>query len=100
MGFKRLAVFYDNDDCGIGLKDAFVKEAEKLGVEIVGREPYTGESIDFTPQLAKFKTLNPDAILISGLYNEAALIASQAKRQGIMTQLLVRTGYSLLNISR
>ena len=83
LGLKKVAVFFASTDYGIGLKDAFVKQAKSAGLEIVGEEAYKEGSQDFTPQLTKLKGAAPEAIFISGYYNEAALIADQAKKLGM-----------------
>ncbi|MBI3089099.1 MAG: ABC transporter substrate-binding protein [Candidatus Tectomicrobia bacterium] len=92
LKLRKVAVFYDNDDYGIGLKTGFVDEAKRIGLTIIAEEAYTRESTDFTPQLTKIRAAGPDAIFISGLYNEAALIASQARKLAIRTQLLSADG--------
>jgi len=83
LNIKKVAVFYENNDYGIGLKDAFLKEAKAIGLEVVGEEAYMKGAQDFTPQLTKLKGAAPQAIFISGYYNEGALIADQAKKLGI-----------------
>ncbi|MFZ5427446.1 MAG: ABC transporter substrate-binding protein [Thermodesulfobacteriota bacterium] len=83
LGLKKVAIFFANSDYGIGLKDAFTKQAKAIGLEIVGEEAYKEGSQDFTPQLTKLKAAAPQAIFISGYYNEGALIADQAKKLGI-----------------
>lgn len=83
LGLKKVAIFFANSDYGIGLKDAFTKQAKVVGLEIVGEEAYKEGSQDFTPQLTKLKAAAPQAIFISGYYNEGALIADQAKKLGI-----------------
>ncbi|MBU1001235.1 MAG: ABC transporter substrate-binding protein [Proteobacteria bacterium] len=83
LGLKKVAVFYENNDYGIGLKDAFVGEAKALGMEVVGVEAYVKGTTDFTPQLTKLKGAAPEGLFISGYYNEGALIASQAKKIGL-----------------
>lgn len=92
LKLKKISVFFDNDDYGIGLKDAFVDEAKKIGLSVVGIETYERDTIDFRPQLIKFKKLNPDAIFISGLYTQGALIAAQSRELGINVQLLGADG--------
>lgn len=92
LGLNRIAVFYDNDDYGIGLKDAFVNEAERIGLKIVGTESYERDTTDFRSQLTKFKQLNPEAIFMSGLYTQAAQIAAQSRELGMSTQLLGADG--------
>ncbi|EHJ46580.1 Extracellular ligand-binding receptor [Solidesulfovibrio carbinoliphilus subsp. oakridgensis] len=83
LGLKKVAIFYENNDYGIGLKDAFVKEGKKLGLTIVGEEAYKKGDQDYTPQLTKLKSAAPQAMFIAGYYPEGALIADQAKKIGL-----------------
>ena len=83
LGLKKVAVFYENNDYGIGLKEAFVIKAKELGLDVVGEEAYVKGTADFTPQLTKLKAGSPEGIFISGYYNEGALIATQAKKLGM-----------------
>lgn len=83
LGLKKVAVFYENNDYGIGLKEAFVKEGKKLGLTIVGEEAYKKGDQDYTPQLTKLKAAAPQAMFIAGYYPEGALIADQAKKIGL-----------------
>lgn len=83
-----VGIFYDNDDYGIGLKDAFVEEAKKRNINIVGLESFERDTVDFTPQLAQIASAKPDAIMIAGLYTQGAQIAAQARRMGITVPLM------------
>jgi branched-chain amino acid transport system substrate-binding protein len=84
LGAKKVAVFYDNDDYGIGLKNAFIKKCDEIGLEVVGEEAYVREqTFDYSTSLNKFEARSPDVIFISGLYNEAAAIIRLARGKGI-----------------
>jgi len=83
LGLAKVAVFHENNDYGIGLKGAFVGEAQKIGLEVVGVEAYVKGATDFTPQLTKLKSAAPQGIFLSGYYPEGALIATQAKKVGL-----------------
>ncbi len=83
LGLKNVAIFYENNDYGIGLKEAFVAQAKKIGLNIAGEEAYVKGTTDFTPQLTALKGNNPDGLFISGYYNEGALIANQAAKLGM-----------------
>ncbi len=93
MGLKKVAVFYENNDYGIGLKDAFVKEAKKLGLNVVGQEAYKKGDQDFTPQLTKLKGAGPQAMFIAGYYPEGALIADQAQKIGLVVPKFGADGF-------
>ncbi len=92
LGLKRIAVFYENNDYGIGLKDEFVKQAKGLGLTIVGTEGYVKGATDFTPQLTKLMTGKPDGIFICGYYQEGGLIAGQARKMGFKSALFGADG--------
>ena len=103
LGLKKVAVFYDTNDYAIGLKDAFEKAAKSIGLEIVGVEAYTTDTVDFTPQLTKFKEVAPDGVFIAGYYEKGALILSQAKKLGINAQFMGADGLNnpeLINIAK
>jgi branched-chain amino acid transport system substrate-binding protein len=103
LGLKKVAIFYDTNDYAIGLKDAFEAAAKEAGLEIVGSEAYTGDTIDFAPQLTKFKELAPDGIFIAGYYEKGGLILSQAMKLGIKAQFMGADGLNnpeLINIAK
>ena len=89
---QSVAVFFDNDDYGRGLRNAFVDEAEKIGLNLVASEVYERDSTNFKAQLTSIKAKNPDAIFISGLYLEAGLIVKQARETGITAQFFGADG--------
>lgn len=81
--YETVAVLFDNDDYGRGLRDAFTAEAKKIDLEVVASGAYDRENTDFSTQLTRIKAKKPDVIFISGLYEQAALIVKQARKLGI-----------------
>jgi branched-chain amino acid transport system substrate-binding protein len=63
--------------------DAFEKELQAAGGEIVTRESFGLRDRDMTPQLTKIRELGPDAILVVGYVEPAAFIYRQAVELGI-----------------
>ncbi len=91
-GYKKVAVFYEVNDYSMGLMLAFMKEAKKLGIKILGTEAYTSDTSDFKPQLTKFKMMKPDAIFIPGYAPQGTLIVSQAVGLGLKTEFFGADG--------
>ncbi|WP_045211729.1 ABC transporter substrate-binding protein [Desulfonatronovibrio magnus] len=83
LELDNVAVFFENNDYGIGLKNAFVNKAQSIGLNIVGEEAYVSGASDFNPQLTRLRGRNPDGLFISGYYPEGALIANQARDLGM-----------------
>lgn len=83
-GHKRVAVLGALD---VGFYasyvDAFEKELNKAGGEIITRESFGLDDRDMTPQLTKIREMEPDAILVAGYVEPAAFIYRQAVELGI-----------------
>lgn len=82
-GYEKVVIFYEVNDYSMGLMGAFMQEAIKLGINVLGTEAYTAETTDFKPQLTKFKMMKPDAIFIPGYAPQGTLIVSQAVSLGM-----------------
>jgi branched-chain amino acid transport system substrate-binding protein len=91
-GFKRVAIFYEVNDYSMGLMSAFMKEAVKRGIKILGTEAYTSDTTDFKPQLTKFKMMRPDAIFNPGYAPQGTLIATQAASLGLKVSMFGADG--------
>jgi branched-chain amino acid transport system substrate-binding protein len=79
---KRFGFFYVNDDFGKGGFDAFVDASKKFGMSITAEERYSRGDLDFTAQLTRIRTSNPDALVEWSRYTEGALIHRQIKQMG------------------
>ncbi len=84
LGYTKVAVMYGDDDAfTTSGYDAFKAALEANGVEILTTETFKKGDADYSAQLTKIKNLNPDAIVVSALAEEAAGIMSQARQLGI-----------------
>jgi branched-chain amino acid transport system substrate-binding protein len=84
LNLKKVAIMYGNDDAYTqGGYDVFKASLTKAGIEILTEETFAKGDSDFSAQLTKIKTLNPDAIVVSALAEEAANIMVQARSLGI-----------------
>ena len=90
--FSAVAVLFDNDDYGRGLRDAFTAEAKNIDLEVVTSVAYDRENTDFGTQLTRIKGKKPDIIFVSGLYEQASLIVKQARKLGIKAQFFGADG--------
>ena len=78
---KKVGVIYNNSDAySTGIFNAFKKELEKKGMEIVAAETYPDDTnADFSAQLTKCKEAGADLILLPIYYTPASVILKQAK---------------------
>ena len=82
LGKNKVAIFYENNDYAIGLKDSFMAGAKSSGVNVTGAEAYMTGTTDFTPQLTKLLRDKPETIFLCGYHPEGALIAGQGRKLG------------------
>jgi branched-chain amino acid transport system substrate-binding protein len=92
MGKNKVAIFYENNDYAIGLKDSFMAGAKSSGVNVTGAEAYMTGTTDFTPQLTKLLRDKPETIFLCGYHPEGALIAGQARKLGFTGPLFGADG--------
>lgn len=84
LGYSKVAVMYGDDDAFTKSGyDVFKAALEANGVEILTTETFKKGDTDYSAQLTKIKSLNPDVIVVSALAEEAAGIMSQARQLGI-----------------
>jgi branched-chain amino acid transport system substrate-binding protein len=85
------------------VKDAFTKvdgtvvfpaELKQKNVSILDNISYQTGDIDYSAQVTKAKGLNPDGILIAGLYNEGGNIVREIRKQGMMQPIVGALGMS------
>jgi branched-chain amino acid transport system substrate-binding protein len=92
LGAKTAGVLYDvASEAPKSQAELFRTTFEELGGSIVAFETYTTGDRDFSAQLTKIKSVNPDVVFLPAYYNDVGLIAQQARRQGI-DQPLVGSG--------
>ncbi|VTZ26729.1 Extracellular ligand-binding receptor [Methylocella tundrae] len=81
FGVKKVAVLYGRDDAFTKSAYDVMKTAlADLNIEVLTTETFGAKDTDFSAQLTKIKSLNPDAIVVSALADAGAgiLLAKQA----------------------
>jgi branched-chain amino acid transport system substrate-binding protein len=93
LGVKKVAVMYANDDAFSKSGYDVMKGAlEKLGIQILTTETFGTKDTDFSAQMTKVKSVNPDAIVVSCLVEPAAGILLARKALGIPSSVRVIGG--------
>ncbi|MEJ1979348.1 MAG: ABC transporter substrate-binding protein [Acetobacteraceae bacterium] len=91
LGFKRPALMHLNTDWGRTAKDAFLKAAGPLGMEVVSVEGYLPAEQDFRPTLVRARDSKPDGLVLLSYYADGALISRQAHDAGLKLPILAGT---------
>src|SRR5260221_10877204 len=75
---KSVYVLDDSGAYGVGIADAFQKQAEKRGLKVLGRDQLNPKEADFTTVLTKIKSMNPDALYYGGVAQAGVKVVKQS----------------------
>ncbi len=76
----KIAIIYNNADAySTGIYQTFVAKAEELGMEIVSTTTFTGETTDYSVQVAAAKDAGADLVFLPIYYTPASQILIAAK---------------------
>jgi len=92
---RKVALLYGNDD--VFTKSGFdtMKEtSEKLKLDILTVQEFQKGQSDYKAQLTKIASLKPDAVFCSALYEEGAVILSQARKMGLSVPFVGGNGFN------
>ena len=78
LKIKSVYVLDDSGAYGVGIADSFQKQAEKIGVKVLGRDQLNPKEADYTTALTKIKALKPDALYYGGVSQAGVKLAKQA----------------------
>ena len=75
---KSLYVLDDSGAYGVGIADSFQKQAQKRGIQVLGRDQLNPKEADYTTILTKIKSLNPGALYYGGVAQAGVKVVKQS----------------------
>ncbi len=94
LGAKTMAILYNKDsDYSIGIAEAAKAQFESNGGTVVEYISYNDGDKDFSAQLTNIKSSNPDVLVLPDYYSVVPVIADQARKIGIASQLMGGDGW-------
>jgi branched-chain amino acid transport system substrate-binding protein len=75
---KSVYVLDDSGAYGVGIADAFQRQAEKRGIKVLGRDQLNPKEADYTTVLTKIKSLNPDGLYCGGVAQAGVKVVKQS----------------------
>ncbi len=87
---KTVYILDDSGAYGVGLADAFEKQAKAKGIKVLGRDRLDPKAADYSAVLTKIKSLNPDALYYGGVMEAGAKLVKQA--YGVLPEKMVKGG--------
>jgi branched-chain amino acid transport system substrate-binding protein len=75
---KSVYVLDDSGAYGVGIADAFQRQAEKRTLKVLGRDQLNPKEADYTTVLTKIKSLNPDSLYYGGVAQAGVKVVKQS----------------------
>lgn len=100
---KTVGILTENNSFGLDEQQRFVSTFQKDGVNVVYQGTFAATQTDFTAELTKAKSANPDVLVMIGEANHGGLISRQAKQIGLTSKLVASSGMTspdLLTLSQ
>jgi len=69
LGVKKVYILNDNQTYGQGVGKAFEESAKKLGIEVLGNEPWDQKQSSYASLFNKIKATSPDLVYLAGIYD-------------------------------
>ena len=82
LGYETVAIFNGQEDASIGTANAFEAEFEKIGIEVVDRESYSVGDTDYSAQIAKMLSYEPDCVCICVIGEVGGPLVNQLRLGG------------------
>ena len=91
LGLKRFAILHEAASVGFDTTKTFAKDLEPYGLQLLAVEKYESGAMDFSAQLIKIKSINPEALGLFGHPPECARAAVQARELDMNALFMVTT---------
>jgi branched-chain amino acid transport system substrate-binding protein len=91
---KKVVILMDGKDAVSSFdgKTVFPALLKEKGIEILDTISFQTGDIDYSAQVTRAKGLNPDAVVVSALYNEAAHAVAEMRKQGMKQPIVAGVG--------
>ncbi|MFN8081091.1 MAG: branched-chain amino acid ABC transporter substrate-binding protein [Kineosporiaceae bacterium] len=66
---NKVYILNDNQTYGQGVGKAFEAEAKKIGMTVLGNEPWDGKQTSYASLFTKIKAAGPDLVYLAGIYD-------------------------------
>ena len=93
-GIKKVVILMDAKDAVSSFdgKTVFPALLQERGIEVLDTVSFQTGDIDYSGQVTRAKGRNPDGIVVSALYNEAAHAVAELRKQGMSQPIVAGVG--------
>jgi branched-chain amino acid transport system substrate-binding protein len=97
-GFKRFAILMQDEEYGRGIVNGAEQALKKLGGEVVFKKAFAPSEREFRAMLTQIKSLDVDAVLMSGFGPQLTAVGRQGTELGVFPKAQFYVGCDLNEI--
>jgi branched-chain amino acid transport system substrate-binding protein len=94
LGAQNIAVFYEDSPYGKAGMEVIAERLGRIGKAPVAAESYISGNRDFSAQMAKFKEVNTDTIMVYGTMVDAQTVMQWIRTSGLDVQVIASSGWA------
>jgi branched-chain amino acid transport system substrate-binding protein len=83
-----------NADFSVDVTKIYEKALSAASIKVQDKISYAEGDIDFSAQVSKLKALKPEAVVMTGYYQESAQLMIEMRKQGISCPILGSNGFN------
>jgi len=91
-GIKTVYILHDKTAYGQGIAEFFKREADKLGIKVLGFEG-TEEKANFDALLTPVLSANPEMVYFGGMFDQISVFIKQARQKGYAGMFMSDDGF-------
>lgn len=91
QGHRNVSLLYINNDGGLGNKESFAENFQRVGGKILSEDAYSQDARDMRAQLTKVKQQKPDALVIVSYPDDTPIVMRQAQELAVGVPLFFQT---------
>lgn len=98
MGYTKVGIFTGQDDASVTTTNAFREASEGLGITIVSQEAYDDGDVDYSAQIAKVLSAEPEVVYACTIGNDAGSAVKQIREAGFEGVILLKESFQSFSV--
>lgn len=88
----RVSVVHEDALYGTTVGTGAEKRAKEIGLNVLGRDPYSAKATDLSPLILKLKAAQPDVLIATSYIQDLLIFWKQARELGFWPKAVIGTG--------
>lgn len=88
----KVSIVHEDALYGTTVANGAEKRAKEIGLNVLGRDPYSAKATDLSPLILKLKAAQPDVLIATSYIQDLLIFWKQARELGFWPKAVIGTG--------